>query len=287
LACVCHSAHESRTSGAREQSEVDWPAARPALTGHMNADLQAIVDRAYKTFSKYRVSGQLDVCTVCCVTKDEERKLLALDVRSIPQELLYTWNHAAKSDSPDLTEFKHFLPRILDLIAQFDWPAHSIELCLKSFRYYQDTDWSPEEKQVVGDFARTFFSLCVETRYCILKETPVAFLIMFDAADVDLRAMLKIWEVSESVVAAMHFSNQLGFDGPTTRNAFATEEFKRRLEAWLTDYQVQFHFSEVLEAAVLDDGFSHPEFDRSYLSQAYEIIQLSLRYGSSAQSQSP
>lgn len=112
----------------------------------MTEKLQKIVSEAYTLFKKYKVSRPLDVCTDCCVIAQEENQLATLSVRFIPQELLETWNIAAKANEPDLAEFKHFLPRFLDLITQYKFTSYCTELSLKSFGYYSEKDWTKKER---------------------------------------------------------------------------------------------------------------------------------------------
>lgn len=87
----------------------------------MIRDLQEIVDESYDLFGRYSVSNSLDVCTACCVSPGEMKALLNRRLREILSETLGVWNDAAKSDRPDLREFKHFLPRLLDLVSQFEF----------------------------------------------------------------------------------------------------------------------------------------------------------------------
>lgn len=127
----------------------------------MTTELEHIIEKSYEIFKKYKVKAPLDACTVCCLTRNQESDLVSLSVRHIPFELLYDYNTAAKTEKPDIQEFKHFLPRFLELTANLRFLHHSGELVLSRFDYYGKTDWTKEEQELMQDFGQAYFRLCM------------------------------------------------------------------------------------------------------------------------------
>lgn len=239
----------------------------------MTDDLQKIIDRAYKVFDGYKVAKPLDVCTVCCVTDEEVDQLVNLDVRKLPQKLLYTWNHAAKTHHPNLSEFKHYLPRFLDFIAQFEWPSHSVELTLKSFGYYTASDWTKQEKELIGDFGWVFFQHCLCTFPIPNVSSLDSVIIMLSSAGVDIDPLLLEWEKSSNRESIMHFAD-FAIDGADLGNPFLElePELQEKLSLWLHKEGVISNFSKRVEDLILNHR-DLDDADRSHLSWAYDHIQ--------------
>jgi hypothetical protein len=241
----------------------------------MTEDLNEIVDRAYGLFGGYAVAKPLDVCTQCCITLEEEAQLVSLNVRSIPLKLLYKWNHAAKTKAPDLKEFKHFLPRFLELIAQFEFPAHSVELALKSFGYYRHGDWTKQEWQLIEDFSGIYFRRFLRMFPIPTVRSLDEIILMLFPTGISAQLFLDEWRQTTSSKAAAHFAimslyatNSL--ENKTYLNAFANQGFVEMMTFWLNDREVVSGFSERIANIVLNDN-SIDEFTRSELSRAYEI----------------
>ncbi len=90
----------------------------------MGEDLTRIVECAYQMFKKYRLNGRLDVCTCpSCVSEESYRALLSTSLRNIPLGLLLQYQHSARLVPPNVEEFKYFLPRYLDVIAEGECPS--------------------------------------------------------------------------------------------------------------------------------------------------------------------
>jgi len=115
------------------------------------------INKAYQIFSKYKLKEDLDVCTHCCVTEDEKRKLETKNLREISHDLIYVHNTAATSNKPPIEEFKYFLPRYLELISENKFPSHSIELSLKRINHYEKEEFTIEEINVIEEFCQKYF----------------------------------------------------------------------------------------------------------------------------------
>ncbi len=108
----------------------------------MTEELKHIIEYSYSVFSKYRANLPLDVCTDCCMTLNQTCELANMSVKQIPFELLYEYNTAAKPALPNIEEFKHFLPRFLELTSELKFLHHSAEIILNRFEYYSIEEWT-------------------------------------------------------------------------------------------------------------------------------------------------
>jgi hypothetical protein len=152
------------------------------------------VHKAYDLFSKYRVERPLDVCTQsCCMKPEDEGRLAALPVRQIPVELLAEYNDSARPVKTRIKEVKHFLPRYLELIGQFQFPAHSTELSFSRLIPFDKSEWSGEELTLLDEFSKLFFKNCLSS-YPIpsLSDNITSILILFRGVDFDLHELFDI-----------------------------------------------------------------------------------------------
>lgn len=76
--------------------------------------LAAAVARLYEVFSEYRPAPHLDACT-CCTDPSELRMLVLVPLREQTSDDLSRYAHKAMTTIGNVTDYKHFLPRILEV----------------------------------------------------------------------------------------------------------------------------------------------------------------------------
>jgi hypothetical protein len=201
--------------------------------------LQETIDKAYKVFESYKPARPLDVCTDCCMTVEQEGKLANLPVREIPQDLLAAYNDSAKPVKTRIEEVKHFLPRYLDLIAQFKFPTHSTELSFSRLIPFDNSEWIDQEQQLIAQFSIDFFKHCLST-YPIpsFSDRIDTIIIMFWRAGFDINSLLTIWENEKTEESVLHFRDLYfhGFDQYNQAKLFSSfgdNELADKLRNWL------------------------------------------------------
>ena len=162
----------------------------------MNSELTTIVQAAYTHFKKYKAPSELDVCTDCCVTQEEVDGLTSMAVQHLPFKLLYTYNTAAKTPKPGLDEFRHFLPRILELTADYQFISHSAALTLSRCAYYSEEEWEQNELELIRQFGLSFFEQCMRQYPLPELEHIDSIIIMLHKAYVPIDELLQIWFLS-------------------------------------------------------------------------------------------
>ena len=210
----------------------------------MKEELRNIIDQSYSVFSKYRATVPLDVCTECCITPNQENSLTRMSVKQIPFELLYDYNTAAKTELPSIEEFKHFLPRFLELTAEMKFLHHSAELILSRFEYYQKNEWTKEESQIVQNYSKELFRYYLSIYPLPELEKIDSIIIMLYKAKVNIREILLDWKKEISRSSILHLSDLIcsGFKGAKNEQLssfFADEQISRIVFDWLnTDYEL-------------------------------------------------
>lgn len=248
----------------------------PLLAKHVT-DLEIIVSRAYGIFSDYTISRPLDVCK-CCLSADEELQLLKLPLNKIDCGLMEYWNQAVKTDTPDLAEFKYFLPRILELISKYEFPGLSLELSLQSFNYYSRNDWQDEEWLILDKFLTSYFLQSLNA-YPLPDATSLGdILAMIDKAGFDVKSMLQLWESANCDEAVFHFCRMAEFyinfgSEKKINNACASANFIKIFSDWLDNDDLLSGFAAKIETLILNDQL-HDENISLSLDRSYEILSM-------------
>jgi hypothetical protein len=211
--------------------------------------LRSVIERAYDAFNM-KLLLPLDVCSVCCMTPDEQAQLLSFNQRQMPLSLLYTWNHAAKTDVPEVGDFKYFLPRIFDLLSSNQLEGWTTELVLKSFRYYDLNSWKVTERNVIHDFKKSHFNHCLTTWKADVRPPISDILAMWIYAGFEVSDLLEQWQIQNGSMQLLAFACEIQQAGPhMRRNAFLTElsSKAREVDEWFAGraLALEIHFVDL------------------------------------------
>lgn len=245
-----------------------WEDIEPKLTPR----LEAAVETAYAVFGKYRLSGTIVYCDCSvCMSAEVAGKLSALPLKDISSSLLAEYTNSAHGYDTETIEpqFKHFLPRYFELIANCDPPSHlGLETCLTRLHGYRQS-WPPKEVEAVDAFFDAFVAASVDQLG--LLEWPVGLRLEFDMGEVlgmvvlaggDLERALAEFEKAPDPQAAVHMASMRGDVrfrklAPYFDNAHYEQfpEAAERVGAWLMRDAV----AERIVAAA--DKLENPDYD--------------------------
>ncbi len=243
----------------------------------MSIVLSEIIEQSYSLFAMYHPSRPLDICTDCCMTPEEEGKLAGLPVREIPRDLLSYYNDGAKPEKTRIEEIKHFLPRYLDLIGNFQFPTHSTELSFSRLIPFEKNEWSKEELDVLLRFNSSFFKHCL-TLYPIpsFSDEIDTILIMFWRAGFNIAELLTIWEDDKTLVGTLHFRDLYfhSFEeyNPTKLSSgFADKGLADILLTWRASDKVKQNFAGNIEQIIIEKN-DLDIADLNELNLLYDIL---------------
>jgi hypothetical protein len=239
--------------------------------------LTEIIDKSYRLFAKYHPTGQLDICTDCCMTPEAAGKLGSLPVRQIPKDLLAEYNDGAKPERTRIEEVKHFLPRYFDLVGQFEFPTHSAELSFSRLVPFDKTEWTKDELDLLNQFPKEYFKHCLSI-YPIpsFNDRVDTILIMLWKAGFKVKDLLTIWENEKTKESALHFRD-LHFHGFDQYNqtklssAFGDKELADILRTWLDTETVKQNFANIIEQLIIEKNDLR-DTDINELNLLYDII---------------
>src|SRR5262245_41616630 len=115
-------------------------------------DLDQAIAAHYEAFSAYPLKPKLDCCSHCELDR-AEASLHARPLRELEWMDLGVYPFKAMTTFGDENDFKHFLPRILELYVVD--PGHSrydVSIVFAKLKYASWTSWPPSEKSAIQQF---------------------------------------------------------------------------------------------------------------------------------------
>ncbi|MBK9510521.1 MAG: hypothetical protein IPO04_14165 [Cytophagaceae bacterium] len=216
--------------------------------------LEELIQQAYKLFEKYTIGSTLDLCKRCCISDSDEAVLVNTPLKEITaQQLRSGYFESARSYSErELWEMKHFLPRVLELMTNFEVPDAATETVFHRLELHKQDQWTAEEKQILSNFSKLYFEKCLSFYpYSPDGEGISTYLVMFSSANFDLKPILESWEDAESPESVLHYKDLVLYDceygeqnAINLKNAFNKPETNANIEKWLNDKQTKARFSE-------------------------------------------
>ncbi len=166
------------------------------------------IEALYATFARYKLNGPVDGCPHC--TSSEDDRLLNSDpLQKLPPANLERFAFKAVSTLGTLEDFKHFLPRILELAALGGNIGHTLfEIILGKLDYAGWTHWPQREGQAIRDYLSALWQhqLChypapVDADDCLCG---------IGNCESDLRPYLQIWQRENGAASLNHLTDFIG-----------------------------------------------------------------------------
>lgn len=172
-----------------------------------------IIEQLYRTFKIYS-SDTLDMYSpknnqltmedwIKIMRSKPLRELQAEDLRYYAFKAMTTWGRVEL--------FKHYLPRIFELISRLEWTGMSVEIVFGKLAYGHWKTWPQKEQEVVNTFCTSFWQSLVEAKYPSSDSQISTHFRGFLEAGVDLSPLLDIWLRADSETAVCrlcHFIEQ-------------------------------------------------------------------------------
>jgi hypothetical protein len=248
-----------------------------------SSKLRRIIEAAYDLFAPYRLGTSLDVCKVCCVTDKDERILLTTPLRETSCDMLSSgyFCSAHGHSRQENWEMKHFLPRVLELVSEFEIPCHSTEITFLRLDLNYADYWKPAERELLDAYALAFFEGCLHRYPLPDGNTLTDLVIMFGLAHFNLMPLLQAWVSAGTKASVTHFVDLLVYElrimsngDVRLDNAFSDALVNNQVAFWLSNPTVRDTWAEQMENALLHGQL--PDEEATQTSLAYEILAIGL-----------
>ena len=204
----------------------------------MKTNLNIATKNLYDVFKKYTIIGNLRSRSCdCCVTDDEIKELLSKDFRLLTEDEIGHFMRSAITTYGSIEDYKHFLPRILELMQVensdmlFDFTIY------EKLNYSKWKTWNESEIEVIKTYFTTLWIEILNDKTTTLYKTQSMLKIMITYVGWDVT--FSIWEKADNlhwihyVVDVVLGNDSLDFNTKDTErlmNWFSTHLFLSKLE---------------------------------------------------------
>ena len=137
----------------------------------MSEELISAIERLYQTFAIYPFRPTMEGCP-CCVSGSDKEKIHSKQLRQLEEEDLSRYVFKAMTTWGDVKDFKHYLPRIFELVAMKDSGIDTFVVSGK-LEYSQWKNWPENEKEAIVSFLLAWWPDFVKNSSRFDKETFV------------------------------------------------------------------------------------------------------------------
>jgi len=199
-------------------------------------DLQISIERLYETFSYYPSRPKIEGCP-CCISTADKEKIHTKQLRQLNGEDLSKFAFKAMTTWGDLDDFKHYLPRIFELISTTDFIVDSF-VVLGKLEYGQWTNWKVEEQEAIKEFLLAWWKDITKHKSNFDKETFIEIYKLFR----DIRPILDNWTISnddQSFTNLIDFIDSYYYELISNQNNFKVldKDATKTLLNWIKDKQ--------------------------------------------------
>jgi len=159
----------------------------------MAIQLKVATDHLFDTFHKYTILGNLrERSCNCCVSDNEIKDLLSKSLRQLTEEDLRHFMASAICTFGDIEDYKHFLPRILELMQYPKSDFLEDFLIYEKLNYSEWETWDIEEIKAIDSYFLTLWTEKIKNSDTSFYEIQALFDIIEKYVGVEKG--LKIWE---------------------------------------------------------------------------------------------
>lgn len=128
----------------------------------LDTQLPDAIAELYRVFRPYRVEFPLEACA-CCVDESHQRVISAKPLEALTSRDLDWYAFKAITTFGTVNDFKHFLPRLLELIAyERDFPINE-EIVFGKLPYASWRDWPMTEQRAIEAYLPALWRQTIET----------------------------------------------------------------------------------------------------------------------------
>lgn len=173
--------------------------------------LERAIERLYETFAHYALRPHVEGCDHC-VFPEDNKKIHSKPLRDLTPTDLSKYAHKAMTTWGEEEDFKHFLPRLFELLVLGDDWLVSVESLIGKLDYAAWREWPKLEQEAIEEYLMALwqFALVSVNNYGRIDD----YLWGIARAMNDLGPFLDAWreKCHESVPALRHMADFIEFN---------------------------------------------------------------------------
>jgi hypothetical protein len=156
----------------------------------MTDELRKATEGLYETFSIYPFKSTMDGCP-CCVSNSDKEKIHSKQLRELDGDDLSRYAFKAMTTWGNTEDFKHYLPRIFELIATTDFIVDTF-VVLGKLEYGKWRTWETNEQNAIEAFLFAWWIDQTRNKPYFDKEPFFEIVRLTD----DIDRLLELWKIS-------------------------------------------------------------------------------------------
>jgi len=225
------------------------------------------VGRLYETFERYPRPTEIECCPCGCTRRDAAAHLLVTSLRDLSFLDLADYSFSAISTQGSVNDFRYFLPRLFQGIAEESY-SYSEQSLFHKLSYAKWTTWPEDEQVAIRQYLDALWKASLES-FPLEERLPAFFEIETVLSSIaqtgePLTPYLNIWTETTTKEADEHLIQLVTMHGAgfPNRDSFSDGFWRDakpqalELRRWLLQPET---LHRITEAAYLlrNDGFEH------------------------------
>jgi hypothetical protein len=129
--------------------------------------LREAIDNLYTVFGRYDRPDRFDAC-ICCMDDPEKAIMLSTPLADLTADNLRSYTSSLFHTVGGVADFRHFLPRILEICTTSDFIDPDIEIILKKLSFADWLNWpQPDQTAVTAVIDAKFDELISDPNFDI------------------------------------------------------------------------------------------------------------------------
>ena len=233
----------------------------------MTQILDKSIEHLYATFSIYTFKSKIDSCP-CCVFDSDKEKIHLKQLKDLQEDDLSKYTFKAMTTWGDVNDFKHYLPRIFELIAKTDFIVDTF-VVLGKLEFGKWRVWPENEQNAITKFLFAWWEDALKNQPFFDKEI---FIEIYKLTG-DIKQLLNQWAINFNDYTFLNFIDLINnhyYDISEKKDDFkilsdvSIEEFK----IWINRNSKNlekgfFHFAEKDEAFAEKISIAQYIFERT------------------------
>jgi hypothetical protein len=210
-------------------------------------DLEIAIEHLYLTFSPYTTNG-IHFCNCGCIDEQDVKKLHSKPLRWLTKYDLISYHGSALYTWGDVEHYKHFLPRICELMSvDRELSFVTLDEFHVKLDYAEWANWPENERQAIIDYVAADWADLVNNRHSDIRVSVMEHYLSF----LEMNDLLDLWLISKSkqalrnmVYFLYYHGNQILQEGLRISDNAYKQEFLTLLHENEFVYAMETHFFE-------------------------------------------
>ena len=216
---------------------------KPLTHQKTRQELAAAIENLYMVFSAYPLSEVIHGCP-CCVHDEDHQNLRSAPLRELTLPALRRYSEKAMTTWGDVDDFRHFLPRLLELVPEN--PLLFVEeILFGKLNYGKWWTWSESEQKAIDRYLQALWAKTLASKIPYEHSYTEEYLCCIGMLVDDISPYLEMWQADQRARSRRHLANFAWENGEAIANGELNDAFwhgaednMKKVVAWLKEQQI-------------------------------------------------